>query len=212
MYQRQLDALIAFASGERFQPELLEARERYFGATGEIFEDDKSFELRMASFLDYYVFDWKLSESGKSPAQLFLEESSEPSADELQTLRGLTETTHSLWEVRKLAAELVRVRDVFTGKDMDVFERRQPAGLKKGDLIEARLVPCDGRLLFSSAFCFHPEEMRKAILKEVKRLKKHEPEFDRLAFIWALSRMRLKLERYRNISPDQIYAFGRKTI
>ena len=33
------------------------------------------------------------------------------------------------------ALELVRLRDCFTGKDEDVYERRQPAGLRKGDLI-----------------------------------------------------------------------------
>jgi hypothetical protein len=212
VYQQHLDALIAFASGEQFQQELLQAKTEYFAGTGELFEDDKSFELRMASFLDFFVFDWKLAGSGKTPSELFFEQSTGLSEEEQQGLRGLTETRHSLWEVRKLAKANVRLRDLFTGKDIDVFERRQPAGLKRGDIIEARLVPYDGRLLFSSAFCFHPEEVRKVILKEVKRLKKHEPDFDRRGFIWSLSKMRLKLERYRNIAPEQIYSFAEKTI
>ena len=212
MYQKQLDALVAYASGDRFKEELLKAKAQYFGGTGEIFEDDKSFELRMASFLDFYVFDWKLSPFKRTPAQLYLEESgAQLSAEDQQVLRGLTETHHSLWEVRKLGKEMVRLRDLFSGKDTDVFERRQLAGLNKGDILEARLVPNDGKFLFSSAFCFHPEVVRKSILKEIKRLRKTQPEFDRRAFIWSLSNMRLKFERYRNIAAEQIYAFNRES-
>jgi len=33
------------------------AKADYFRLTGEVFEDDKLFELRMASFLDYYLYD-----------------------------------------------------------------------------------------------------------------------------------------------------------
>ena len=51
-------------------------------------------------------------------------------------------------------------------------ERRQVAGLEKGDLLEARLLPYEGKLVFSGAFLYHPREARKLILAEVKRLKK----------------------------------------
>jgi len=52
-YQPYLDQLIAFASAEPRKPELLAAKAEYFQLTGEVFEDDKSFEMRMASFLDF---------------------------------------------------------------------------------------------------------------------------------------------------------------
>jgi len=213
VYHRQLEALIAFASSEPFKEQLLKAKAHYFSNTGEVFEDDKSFEMRMASFLDYYLYDWVLPEQGKTPAQLFVEQHSEGvPPEDVVIRRGLTETRHSLWEVRKLGKEFIRLRDCFTAKDQEVFERRQPAGLNKGDLIEARLVPCDGRYFFSTAFCFHPEEVRKNITKEIKRLKKASPSIDCRQFIWTLSKMRLKLERYRNIAPHDIYSFERKTI
>ena len=48
------------------------------------------------------------------------------------------------------------VRDLFTEKEAQVHERRTLAGLGRGDLIEARLIPLDGRPLFSPAFCYHP--------------------------------------------------------
>ncbi|MGC4116024.1 MAG: DUF1343 domain-containing protein [Myxococcales bacterium] len=112
----------------------------------------------------------------------------------------------------RISKDLIRLRDLFNGKDIDVFERRQPAGLKKGDIIEARLVPFEGRFFFSPAFCFHPIEAKKPIAKELKRLKKEQPGFSTRDFIWTVAKMRLKCERYRNIAVTDIYAFDRKTI
>lgn len=212
MYQPQLDALIAFASSARFKEELLKAKAEYFAGTGEIFEDDRSFEMRMASFLDYYVFDRVLPEHARTPAQIFLAESNGIPEADLAVRRGLVDTRHSLWEVRKIGKDLIRLRDLFSAKDTDVFERRQPAGLKKGDVLEARLVPFDGRFFFSPAFCFHPIEAKKPIAKELKRLKKEQPSFSTRDFIWTVAKMRLKCERYRNIAVTDIYAFDRKTI
>jgi hypothetical protein len=210
VYQPHLDALIAFASADPHTEELLKAKAEYFAGTGEIFEDDRAFEMRMASFLDYYVFDRPWPDSGKTPAQLFLEVAA---SDADRALRqGFVETRHSLWEVKKIAKDLVRLRDQFSGKDTDVFERRQPVGLNKGDLIEARLIPVTGHWLFSPAFCFHPAEAKKVILKALKRLKKEEPSFKPRDFIWSLAKMRLKWDRYRNIAVTDIYAFDRKTI
>ena len=105
----------------------------------------------------------------------------------------------------------MRVRDVFSGTDFEVTERRQVAGLAKDDLLEARLLPFEGGLFFSGAFLYHPREARKAILAEVKRLKKAAPRgtaLDAKPFLARLSRMALKMERYRNVRLESIYDFS----
>jgi hypothetical protein len=100
---------------------------------------------------------------------------------------------------------------VFTGKDLEVTERRNVAGLDKGDLLEARLLPYGGELFFSGAFLYHPREVRKPILAEVKRLRKEAGKGgtpDVPAFLGQLARMALKLERYRNVRLESIYDFS----
>ncbi|HEY6098184.1 MAG TPA: hypothetical protein VIW03_02060, partial [Anaeromyxobacter sp.] len=96
-------------------------------------------------------------------------------------------------------------------KDHDVTERRQVAGLEKGDLLEARLLPFEGALFFSGAFLYHPREARKPILAEVKRLRKASGKGappDVRAFLATLSQMAIKLERYRNVRLESIYDFS----
>jgi hypothetical protein len=82
--------------------------------------------------------------------------------------------------------------------------------LEKGDILEARLLPHEGKLHFSSSFVYHPREVRRAILKEAKRLTLAAPPGqapDGDEFLAQLSRMALRLERYRNVRVESIYDF-----
>ncbi len=208
----RMEKLLAWASAEPRKEALLAARRSYFERYGEPSEEDKSFESRMNGLLDFYVYDFHPKGDSRTTLDLFLEESGGTLSPEEATIyRDLRKNLHSLFEVRRLRPGEIRLRDVFTGGDHDVTERRQMVGLAKGDLLEARLLPNQGRLLFSGAFLYHPQEVRKLILAEVKRLKKEAgkerlPDVD--AFLALLSRMAFKLERYRNVRIESIYDFA----
>jgi hypothetical protein len=206
-YQPYLDQLIAFASTEERKPDLLAAKAEYFQRTGEVFEDDKQFEMRMASFLDHYLFDRQRPGSGRPrrrsssrPARRW--KTRERSPRSAASPRRCTACSRSGRSSRRgAAAGAVR------GKEFDVSERRHTVGLEKGDILEARLIPFDGALVFSSAFCFHPREAVKAIKKEVKRRKKVMPEAPAVDLTWEASKRALKADRYRQIAVDKIYDF-----
>lgn len=212
-YQPYLDKLIAWATGDLHKEDLLGAKADYFQRTGEVHEDDKSFEMRMASFLDWYLYD-RLRQDQKTPAQAFLEACAGEGmpTSELAIFRGFTETRHGLFEVRKIKKGTLRLRDLCTGKDHQVTERRQVAGLEKGDVIEARLIPFDGHLLFSAAFLYHPREAFKPLSKEIKRRRKKEPQRDPKEIVFDAARMALKVERYRQIAVEKIYDFEQRKI
>jgi hypothetical protein len=215
VYQAQLEQLTSFATSAPFEPEVMAAKADYFSSTGEVFEDDRSFEARMASFLEHYLFDRVLPDHGETPARLFLRQKGEGlGTDEKAYAQAFGRTHHSIFEVQKLNVQGVRIRDLFTGRDYDVFERRGIAGMSPGDLLEARLIPAKStQLMFSQAFCYHPRKARRAILREIDRqTRKPAPEYAPRSLIFALSYMALKIERYRNIAVEAIYTFDRKTI
>jgi hypothetical protein len=207
-YPSFLDSLFALASKEERKPDVLAARAEYFRLTGEVFEDDRNFEMRMACFLDYYVFDHRSPSTGRTAAEELHTAKLLASAPEAAVLEAFTRTVHGLFEVRKLGAGFVRLRELFSGEDYDVTERRALAGLQKGDVLEARLIPLDGGgLVFSSAFCFHPREAVKAIKREVKRRKKKEPDRPPQQLVWEAAKRAMKVNRYRQIAVDKIYDF-----
>ena len=213
VYQQHLDELIAFASGEDRKPDLLAAKAEFLKHTGEVFEDDKQFEQRMAAFLEFYLFDRTSPLTGTTPAAEYLEQQLRAgNADRAAVFKSFTETQHGVFEVRKLSEGVVKLREVFSGTEQDVTEPRQLVGLEKGDLIEARLIPFNGELHFSGAFCCHPKAAFKSILKEVKRRKKKEPERSVQEFTWECAKMALKADRYRQIAVEKIYEFQGKTI
>ena len=211
MYHEHLEKVVAFASADQFRDELIKSKADYFGKTGEIHDDDRSFELRMAGFLDWFIFDRPLAAWQKTPIRLFLDfEGAKLTTPEITPFREFTRTVHSLFEVRKVKDGEVRVTNLADGVEHKVAERRHMAAVEKGDLLEARLIPFTGALYFSRAFVFHPREVRKPILAELKRRKKSgQPPVDQ-EMVWLLSRMALKTERYTQIAVENIYRFDGK--
>jgi hypothetical protein len=206
------ERLLSWASAPPREQELLQAKRQHFERYGEPHEEDRSFEVRVNGMLDAYLYQYRPGGGGATTVERFVEaEGASLSPAEVEAYRSLAQSVHGLFEVRKIKDGQVRLRDVFTGRDIDVTERRQVAGLDKDDLLEARLLPFEGALLFSGAFLYHPREARKAILAEVKRMRKAAPKgatIDVEPFIAQLSRMALKLERYRNVRLESIYDFS----
>jgi hypothetical protein len=204
------EKLLAWATAAPRQEELLRARRSHFDRCGEPHEEERSFETRMNGMLDHYLYDHRPGGGADTTLELFLkDQGSAYASDELTLFRALAKTRHGLFEVRKVRpGEWVRLRDVFRGDDHEVTERRQLVAIEKGDLIEARLLPYRDRLYFSSSFLFHPRAARKLVLAEVKKRKKAgDGPVDVPAFLAQLSRMALKLERYRNVRLESLYDF-----
>jgi hypothetical protein len=205
------EKLLAWATADARKEELLAARRYWFDRNGEPHEEDKSFEARMNGLLDFYLYDFHPPGSSATTIEIFMtERAPQLTTDELAAYRELSKNLRSLFEVKKIRPGEVRLRDCFTDVQHDVTERRQMAGLVKGDLLEARLLPFNGHLFFSPAFLYHPQEVRKIVLSEIKRRKKEAgkgstPDVEE--FLATLSRMAFKLERYRNVNVESIYDF-----
>jgi hypothetical protein len=206
VFQPYLDKLSAFVSELEFQPELQRARKDYFDQTGEVFETDDAFEMRMASFLEWFIFDRKMEGATATPAELYVERvGPQMTEQERIVYRNFSHSIHGLFEVGKLKPETMVMKDLFTGKAHSVYERRKPVGIDSGDIVEARLIQTpENKLMFSPSFCFHPRDAKKAILKLVKAHKKAGA--DPVPLIFKLAYLRLKVDRYKHVTPEKLYA------
>ena len=205
MFHPYIDRLTTFVSTAEFEPALIEAKKAYFRRTGEVFEDDDAFEMRMSSFFDFFLFDAKLPGVNLTPAELFVQRHEpELSEEDRVHYRNLSHTQHGLFQVGKLKPETVQLKDLFSGKTVAVYERRKQFGVETSDILEARLLRTpDDKLMFSAAFVFHPRDARRRILKMVKAHKKAGlPDED---LIHRLAYLRLKLDRYKHVRAEAIY-------
>jgi hypothetical protein len=200
------DRLLGWAGAEERQPWLLEARRAWFARVGEPHEEDKSFELRMNGLLEHYLFEFR-PDGANSTLELFLRDGAEGlTTDERAQVRELGRSRRALFEVRRLRPGLVELEEIPGEARHDVVERRSLVALAKGDILEARLLRHEGKLHFSRAFVYHPREVRKAILKEARRRAASGEDVGD-DFLAQLSRMALRLERYRNVRVESIYDF-----
>lgn len=209
MFTKHLEKVSAWATEGR-EEEILEARKAYFEKIGEAHEEDRSFEARMSSFFEHFLFDRPLAGEEKTPVQAYLDlHRAALSPEEEEVLEALAGSVYAAFEVRKLGTKLgLRVRELVHQEEYEILERRELVALAKGDILNARVVPWKGAHVFSGAFIYHPREAAKAILREAKRRRKADPEASPVDFAMELARMALKLERYRNVAVENIYKFG----
>jgi hypothetical protein len=212
MIQPQIDTLLLHAAPQ--VDEILKAKQEYFAQTGgEVHEEDRCYESRMQAFFNWYLLDRKMADGSTIVERYLREKGADLAGQDKDVMIGCTQSRLSLFEYRgtgglfsRPAKGQVRVRDLATGDDFDVTERRQMHGLEIGDLFEARIVPIGRTWHFSTSFTYHPREARREILREVKKRRK-QGTADGRQLVWELERMYLQHERFRNVALTAIYNF-----
>ena len=205
-----LEQLTAYATGPEATDEILKAKTDFFAETGEVREDERQYEARMAAFLDHYLVARASGSPPRTPAERFLaERGAALPPEERAAALGLTRTLQGLYEVLAVGQGEVTVLDLLHDERLRVIERRNLAGLNAGDLVETRLIPIEaGAYAFSNAFIYHPREARPAIQREIKRRRARGQKLGR-PFVCELARMSLKVDRYKKIPIAAIYSFER---
>src|SRR5438105_2691542 len=206
-YQSYLDRIVEHYASDDFRGELLRAKSEYFRATGEVHEDDSFFELRMASFFDWYLFDRSIHGDLRSPVQrFFLDHRTGMPAEEREVYQGFLENVHSLFELRRVKRSgHVVLKDLLANVKRTVIERRERSAIEKGDLFEARLIPYGGALYFTRGFCFYPRQARRYILREAKRARKAAGDMP-AELMRRLAYLRYLQERFQHVDVRRIYS------
>ena len=199
-----LDKITKTLTGEGYVMELVAARKEYYLATGEIFEEDRSFEIRMITFLELFIFDRPLGR-GVVPIRAYLEDHGPRlSAEERELTEALLQQRHGLFQVKKTKPPALNLKDLWDGKPVRVEAGEMARAFHAGDLLDARLVTYQGKTWFTEGILCHPVESVSFIKAEVKALRKAgTPGPD--AFFLPLAAILLKHERYRHIKAEHLY-------
>jgi hypothetical protein len=166
--------------------------------------DEPSFESRMTAFFDWYLFDKKVN--GVTPLEAYLAEETEEIEIEREIYQEFLNNVHSIFIVKKIASNAIKVRDLFTMFDYFLNIEDGSTGFNKGAVFEGRILPYKGKLYLSPALCFHPKDSR-GIIRHVFNMVRKAGETDILPLIHRLAHMNLKWETYRNIKVRDIYKF-----
>ena len=209
-YDVLVEKLMNYFAGENHVDEVAEAKREFFDRAGILDEMSSDFEMKMAQFVDWYLFSRPLSKNKQTPLEAAMTMSKGPlNGEDRAALENMTKSIHSLFEFLKLKGDDVYVRDVFTAQKHVIKSSPITVGFNKSELFEARLFPVQDSFQFSKAFCFHPPQVTKIILKEVKKVKKME-QVDvapaKEALLVRLFKLRYKHEQYKHLDVREIYS------
>jgi hypothetical protein len=208
LYRPLYEELLTFIAQPPHAAELAKGRVEYVRQTGEVFVEDRSFDLRMHAFLDWFIFDRPLGTTGEPPVRLY---AGEAGLDEDRTteLRLLSRTVHGLFEVRSLRRHGLTVVNLLTDASYRVPLPGRIEGFDLTDFFEGRLVPYQGSYHLSPALIFHPRDIRPLMMEEIHRQRLERTPQRVQDVIFMLSRMATRAEHYRNVKIEAIYDFAR---
>jgi hypothetical protein len=175
MIRDNINQLIEEITRDHQQDDIYQAKKDFQKISGEIFEDDKSYESRMGSFLEWYTFDRPHPETALTPLQSYLKNPSiTPESRELA--EAISKSIHGLFVAKKIKNDHVVVMDIMDNKKYQVLENQGSILFNSDDLFEGRLIPYRGHYYFTDHFCYHPKPTVGFVLSKVKNLKAAEKE------------------------------------
>jgi hypothetical protein len=194
-----LDELIE-RSGEG--EEVVRAREEWEARTAKLFEEDELYETRAAAFLEWFAIERPRGQDGVPPVVAALRAESDPARK--AGLRAWAASHRSLFAIDSLEPGRVALTDLVAGGVFEVDERRKLPGVKPGDLVEARVVGLEDRVIFGRTFLYHPAEARPAIVALIGKMRAQGA--SRVEIVDALAAVRLKADRYKHMAPERVYS------
>ena len=200
MLQEILEQLFEFAAKTISDKQILAAKKIYQLETGIIYEDDKSYDSRMALFLEWYLFNNYAPKSSKTVLQVLLENNSEEiNSDKLKIYKSISESIQSLFLIQKVHDGSVKTINLFTGEIYLVQEKNSRLIFRKNDIFQGRIIYFQNHFRFTGNFCFHPKKIHKYIKPEInliaKNLKQYKKDLVKIEKI--LLKAKTKLNHYK---------------
>ena len=198
MIQDCIDELIEYISTSGRENDVGMAKEAYFREGGDIFGDEESYDMRVGTFLEWYVLDRSLG--GMTLIEEYIEKVTD--ADKKEYFESMRNSFRSVFEIRKVEKKGIKVINLKDNSKYLALCSDSTDIFKKGNLLETRLFPFNNECYLSRSYIIHPPEVRKFI---VACLKDGVERNDLHFAINSLANMSLKWEKYRNYKVEDIY-------
>ena len=170
MIKDSIEYLIKIATNPPYSNNLLAARQGYKKYTVDVFDDEKSYENQMALFLEWYIFDRIESAHNQTVFELIIKNGKGATLDLLKNINVFISHIHGLFIIKKIKDHSVKAINLFDNEQYDVVEPSGKLYFSKNSIFEGRLLTYKNSYYFTGNFCFHPEDSKKFIKSEIKKI------------------------------------------
>ena len=170
MLRETLEQLFEFVAQHIPSEQIMMAKKEYQKTTGEIYEDDKSYNSRMTLFLEWYLLDQYEPGTRQTVLENIIEDNSFSwTPDRLESYKDVSKNIQALFEIKKVRDNSVTVLDLFTDEKYQIEEEDSKLAFRKNDIFQGRIVPHNDKYFFTGYFCFHPNKTQRYIKGEAKK-------------------------------------------
>ncbi|MGV7221283.1 MAG: hypothetical protein ACQ9MH_07150 [Nitrospinales bacterium] len=175
MAPEEVDQIISQIAESYSPEEIREIRNEFQKMSGTIFDDDRSYESRMACFLEWFVLERIVPNTTETTIEKYIRTNREEFPNEkLNIYRSLTETIHGIFVTKKITPEIVTVVDMVNDEKYQVHDNGGKNMFQKNDVFEGRIISLSSKYYFTGNFCFHPSKATKYINSSVKNLRREQ--------------------------------------
>ena len=202
MAHEEVDQIISQIAESYSSDDIREIKNEYQKMSGTIFDDDSSYEARMACFLEWFVLERIVPNSTETTIEKYIRTNREDiPSEKINIYRSLTETVHGLFITKKITPDIVTVTNMVNDEKYQVHDNGGKNMFQKNDVFEGRLILLSAKHYFTGNFCFHPSKATKYISASVKNLRKEQKKtYDEMA---KLNRNLKSLEiKIKSVSSD----------
>jgi len=170
MINDNIEYLIKIATNPPYSDNLLAARQEYQKYAGGVFDDDKSYENQMALFLEWYIFDRIEPAHDQTVLELIINDGKGESLDPLKNINVFISHIHGLFIIKKIKDHSIKAINLFDNEQYNVVEPSGKLYFSKNSIFEGRILTYENSYYFTGNFCFHPEDSKKFIKSEIKKI------------------------------------------
>jgi hypothetical protein len=169
MLKENLEQLFEFIAQHIPAEQIMQAKVNYQKTTGEIYQDDKSYNTRMALFLEWYLLDNYIPGTQNTILENIIQ-NNHSVLDQtcMEAYKNITNNIQALFEIKKVRNNSVIILDLFNEEKYLVDEDYSKLVFRKNDIFQGRIVFHKGQWNFTGHFCFHPSKAKR-YLKDVAK-------------------------------------------
>lgn len=205
-YEIYFDWILKHFTDETYGNRWRKAKEIFFRETGRVDDGEQWYELRMNMFTEWYIWDM-YHENGLTCSEEFLiNKRNELTDHEYQIFLNLTVSQRILAQFIDWEQGGIWIKDLIRGGFWLIEQTMPMIGIKKYDIVDARIIYFEDKLYFCKSMLFHPRDAVPLIVDFISTSFKNNDTPEKI--LNKLAQMRLKYDRYRNIKINNIYKFG----
>ena len=182
---------------------MIEAKKEYFHLTGTVHEDEESYEMKMNTFNDWYIFQY-ISRNGGPFIKLYIEKNG--LGEEIYNT--FMRPTYSLFEYTgKKIQGSDTFNDIIHSTKISLAKDHRELSIMKKDLIIARAIHYRNQFYLLYGMTILPNMARPILVKESKKLQKTSDPHQEYNFLLNIEKMNTQYSRFKHVNIKDFFKF-----